>query len=186
MYRRKAPYPLRELSTEEQAELEQVSRSSAAPAAWVERAKAIVWIQKGASYVEAGRRIGRTNGDGVSALVKRFNVEGLGALQPRYGGGNHKYSDADRARIMREAQRQPTVEADGTNQWSLTLLQKALRQADDGLPEVSTETIGRVLHEAGYSWQADRTWCHTGQVERKRKVGVVTVTDPDTEAKKND
>ena len=63
---------------------------------------------------------------------------------------------------------------------------KVLRQADDGLPQVSTETIGRVLHEAGYSWQADRTWCHTGQVERKRNVGVVTVTDPDTEAKKND
>ena len=54
----------------------------------------------------------------------------------------------------------------------------------DGLPEVSTETIGRVLHEAGYSWQSDRSWCQTGQVERQRKSGVVIVTDPDAEAKK--
>lgn len=76
------------------------------------------------------------------------------------------------------------METDGTTQWSLTSLQKALRQAEDGLPEVSTETIGRVLHEAGYSWQADRSWCQTGQVERQRKSGLVIVTDPDVEAKK--
>jgi len=43
-----------------------------------------------------------------------------------------------------------------------------------------------VLNEAGYAWQKDRTWCHTGQVARKRKDGVVTVIDPETEAKKAD
>jgi len=184
MRRRKVPHAVRELSAEEQAELEQLCRSSAAPAAWVERARAIEWVQKGASYAEAGRRIGRTNGDGVSALVKRFNREGLEAIYPRHGGGYHKYSEADYTRILEEAARLPKVETDGTAQWSLSSLQKAVRQAVDGLPEVSTETIGRVLHEAGYSWQSDRSWCQTGQVERQRKSGVVIVTDPDAEAKK--
>ena len=157
-----------------------------APGTWVNRAKAIEWIRKGCSYAEAGRRVGRTNGDGISALVKRFNREGISAIRPRHGGGKRKYSAADYRRILTEAQRTPTAETDGTSQWSLSLLKKALRQASDGLPEVSTETISRVLHEeAGYSWQADRTWCQTGQVERQRKSGVVTVTDPDADAKKN-
>jgi transposase len=185
MQHRQTPHFLRELSDEEQAGLENLSRSNAAAAAWVERAKALLWVQRGASYSEAGRRIGRTNGDGVSALVKRFNQEGLSAVCPRHGGGYHKYTDADRARVLSEARRTPCVEQDGTTQWSLTTLQKALRQAPDGLPEVSTETIGRVLHEAGYSWQADRSWCQTGQVQRQRQAGIVTVTDPDTEAKKS-
>jgi hypothetical protein len=68
--------------------------------------------------------------------------------------------------------------------WSLSLLRQALRQAPDGLPHVSTFTIWCVLRDAGYTWQRDRTWCSTGQAVRVRKSGPVTVTDPDTEAKK--
>jgi hypothetical protein len=41
-----------------------------------------------------------------------------------------------------------------------------------------------VLHEAGISWQKDRSWCPTGRVLRKRKAGVVEVTDPDAAGKK--
>ena len=172
------------LSEVDEAELEQLSRSSSAPAAWVTRAKAIEWVRRGTSYVEAARQIGQKDGRGVQALVKRFNVEGLEALRPRHGGGYHKYTDAEYGRIIAEAARPPRAETDGTNHWSLTSLQQALREAPDGLPEVSTETIGRVLHNAGFSWQADRTWCRTGEVQRVRKAGLVTVMDVDAEAKK--
>jgi hypothetical protein len=79
----------------------------------------------------------------------------------------------------------PDRERDGTATWSLTTLQRALREAPDGLPQVSTYTILVVLHEAGFSWQASRTWCETGQVKRVRKSGVVTVSDPDAEPKKS-
>jgi transposase len=182
--RRVRPHELRELDSEAMAELEGMSRSGAAPVGWVVRAQALLWVKHGMSYAEAGRRVGRKNGDGISALVKRFNAEGVTAVYPRHGGGRRKYSEADRARILAEIVRPPTAEHDGTNQWSLNTLQKALREAPDGLPEVSTETIGRVLHEAGYSWQADRSWCQTGQVQRQRKAGLVTVSDPDMEAKK--
>ena len=78
----------------------------------------------------------------------------------------------------------PDREADGAAIWSLTTLQRALRRAPDGLPKVSTATIGAVLHDAGWSWQQSRTWCDTGTALRKRKSGIVTVTDPDAEAKK--
>jgi hypothetical protein len=63
-------------------------------------------------------------------------------------------------------------------------LQHALRNAPDGLPKVSTFTILAVLHDAGYSWQRDRTWCETGTVARVRKDGPQQVTDPDGHAKK--
>ena len=66
----------------------------------------------------------------------------------------------------------------------LTTLQRALRAAPDGLPQVSTGTILHTLWDAGYSWQESRTWCHTGTVVRKRKAGPVEVTDPDTTPKK--
>jgi hypothetical protein len=59
-----------------------------------------------------------------------------------------------------------------------------LRHAPDGLPKVSSYTIWRVLHDAGWRWQHNRSWCETGKALRKRKSGIVEVTDPDAEPKK--
>jgi len=75
-------------------------------------------------------------------------------------------------------------ERDGTGTWSLATLRRVLRQAPDGLPTVSTATIWTVLHDAGFAWQRDRSWCETGASVRKRKGGTVTVHDPDAVAKK--
>jgi transposase len=86
--------------------------------------------------------------------------------------------------MVAELQRPPDRETDGTATWSVSTLQRALRRATDGLPTVSRETIWTALHEAGWSWQKDRSWCQTGTVLRKRKAGIVEVTDPDTTPKK--
>jgi hypothetical protein len=95
------------------------------------------------------------------------------------------YDVATRERILREFRRPPDREQDGTATWSLTTLQRALRRAPDGLPRVSTWLIFHTLHEAGYTWQESRTWCHTGTAKRKRKDGtVVQVTDPAATQKK--
>jgi hypothetical protein len=90
----------------------------------------------------------------------------------------------ERARILREFRRTPDRAQDGTATWSLTTLQHALRTAPDGLPLISTFTIWWVLRDAGYTWQLARTWCPTGTATRKRKAGLVDVTDPDTTGKK--
>src|SRR3954453_13073357 len=95
------------------------------------------------------------------------------------------YGADGQQRILADWARTPQREQDGTATWSLSLLQKALRQAPDGLPKVSTFTIWRTLHEAGLSWQKSRTWCETGVVMRQRKHGVVRVSDPDALAKKS-
>ena len=178
--------PLRALTEEENSWLERISRSQSEPAGHVARAKQILSVSEGASYTEAALRSGRKSGDAVSHLVSRFNEESLNAIQARHGGGPLvQYGVSERERILQEARRKPEPERDGTFTWSLKTLCAALQKAPDGFPGISEDTIRTVLHEAGFSWQKSRSWCETGQVLRKRKRGVVKVTDPQSTAKKN-
>ena len=178
--------PLRPLTADERQELTRLSRSLSAPAAQVERARALLALAEGASDTAAAHQIGRRHNETISAWVSRFNREGLAAVRPGHGGGPRiRYGADAQQRILAEWARTPQREQDGTATWSLSLLQRALRKAPDGLPRVSTFTIWRTLHEAGLSWQKSRTWCETGVVMRQRKHGVVRVSDPDAAAKKS-
>src|SRR4051794_38915287 len=179
--------PLRPLTADERQELTRLSRSRGAPAAQVERSRALLAIADGASYTAAAHQVGRRHNETISAWVSRFNRDGLAAVRPGHGGGPRiRYGADAQPRILAEWARTPQRDQDGTATWSLSLLQKALRQAPDGLPQVSTFTIWRTLHAAGLSWQKSRTWCETGRVTRRRKHGVVRVSDPDAMAKKAD
>jgi transposase len=178
--------PLRPLTAEERQELTRLSRSLSAPAAHVERARALLAITDGASYTAAAHQVGRRHNETISAWVSRFNRDGLAAVRPGHGGGARvRYGAEAQQRILAEWARTPQREQDGTATWSVSLLRRALRQADDGLPRVSPFTIWRTLHAAGLSWQKSRTWCETGVVMRRRKHGVVRVSDPDALAKKS-
>jgi len=184
MSRRKKD-PLRPLTDEERTVLTQISRAQSEPASHVARAKELLAVAAGQTYVAAARAAGRRSGDAVAKLVARFNREGLAAIEPRHGGGPPViYGPAERERILAEFRRVPDPARDGTATWSLSLLRDTLRRAADGWPQISTYTIWLVLHEAGYTCQKDRTWCQTGTVVRKRKGGAVAVTDPEAEAKK--
>ncbi len=177
--------PLRPLTEEEREVLEQIARAHSEPASHVARARSLLAVADGKTYGEAAQAAGRRSNDAVSQLVSRFNQEGLAVLEPRHGGGpQFIYGVAEQERILAEARRTPDREQDGTATWSLTTLQRALRQAPDGLPQVSTYTIWLTLRQAGWSWQQDRTWCDTGKVKRKRKEGIVEVVDPDATPKK--
>jgi transposase len=177
--------PLRRLTDAERSALEQIARAGSERGDRMARAKALLAVADGQRFTDAARSAGRRSGDAVARLVSRFNAEGLAALASRHAGGPPVVYDATtRERILREFRRPPDREQDGTATWSLATLQRALRRAPDGLPGVSTWTILHTLHDAGYTWQQDRTWCHTGTVVRKRKAGPVAVTDPDATPKK--
>jgi len=178
--------PLRALAPDERSGLEAVARAGSERADRAARAKALLAVADGAPFAVAARAAGRRSGAAVAKLVARFNAHGLAAVAPGHGGGRSvAYAAAERERILREFRRPPDRERDGTATWSLATLQRALRRAPDGLPPVSTWTILQTLWGAGYSWQQNRTWCHTGTVVRKRKSGSVEVTDPDATPKKS-
>ena len=177
--------PLRPLTNFERRALEQLARSHSAPALSVARARALLAVSYGSSYTEAAQLVGRAVGDSIAQWVTLFNQVGLRAVERQLGGRPPtQYGPEERERILAEFRRPPDRERDGTATWSLNTLQRALRRAPDGLPKVSTYTIWAVLHDAGISWQRDRSWCHTGAAMRKRKRGEVEVHDPDASAKK--
>src|SRR5918998_5067790 len=178
--------PLRLLGDAERLSLSRLSRSQSAPAAQVARARALLAVADGQGYTMAADLVGRATGDTVARWVAAFNRDGPIAAKPRHGGGHPvRYGEAERRRILAEVARVPERARDGTATWSLAMLREALRRAEDGLPVISSYTIGRALHAAGYSWQKGRSWCETGVVVRQRKhEGLVTVADPDAAAKR--
>ena len=184
---RRQKNPLRVLTEDERSWLRKIARSKREPASHVARATQVLAVADGHSYTAAAKASGRKSGDAVAQLVERFNREGLQAIEPQRGGGpKPKYGLRERERILSEVRRTPLPEQDGTTTWSLMLLRRALRHAPDGLPAVSTYTIRAVMQEAGFSWPRTRSWCETGTSKRKRSNGeVVTVVDPDAEAKKS-
>lgn len=178
--------PLRPLTPLERTALAKISRALTLGADQVTRAKELLAVADDKSFSAAARGAGRKSGPAVAQLVARFNQSGLQALLTRHGGGPAAlYTEIERERILQEFRRTPDRVQDGTATWSLTTLQRALRNAPDGLPKICTQTIGKVLHQAGYSWQKDRSWCDTGKVLRVRKSGPVQISDPDTVPKKN-
>lgn len=183
---RSAAEPLRPLTNEERKELQRVSHASHESRIHHQRAVAVLAVAQGNSLSEAARQAGWKGHDPVTKVTRRFNRKGLSALDDLPRQGPHRtYGPAAQARILQEARRAPDRKEDATGTWSLTLLQRALRAAPDGLPKVSTFTILHTLHEAGYTWQKHRTWCHTGRTLKKGKDGTVYQSeDPYTQGKK--
>jgi len=178
--------PLRDLTPEEYQYLEKVNRSQSESAGRVVRVKILLAVAEGHNYTDAAHSVGRRSGDAVGKLVARFNEEGLAALNLRHGGGPRiVYGSEQRSKILQVIQQEPDRQKDGTATWSLTTLQRNLREEEAALAKVSTYTLHKVLKESGWSWQQNRSWCETGNVVRKRKAGVVNVVDPDAAAKKH-
>jgi transposase len=175
--------PLRVVTLEERRTLERMAKATSERVDRVRRALALLAVADGKPFAEAARQAGFLSGSAVAALVRRFNHHGFTALTIAPGRGRKPtYDQEARSQIVAVAQRSPDRREDGTATWSLSTLERRLRR--DGLTKVGATTIRRVLHEAGASWQRTRTWCPTGTAQRKRKAGVVTVVDPQTEEKR--
>jgi transposase len=174
---------LRQLTETERGTLQRLLRASSERVDRVRRATALLVVADGQTFVAAARQAGLASGSTVAGLVDRFNRRGLGVLGIAAGRGRKPtYAAAARAQIVATAQRPPDRKQDGTAAWSLSSLQRSIRR--EGLPNVGATTIRRVLQDAGSSYQQSRTWCPTGTAQRRRKAGVVTVTDPQTEQKR--
>jgi transposase len=183
---RSASEPFRPLTAEERNELQRVSRASSESRIRHQRAVAVLAVAQGNSLSEAARLVGWKSHDPVTKVTRRFNRLGMYALNDLPRPGPHRtYGPTAQARMLQEVRRTPDRKEDATGTWSLTLLQRALRAAPDGLPRVSTFTLLHTLHEAGSTWQKHRAWCHTGRTLKKGKDGMVYQSeDPYTQEKK--
>lgn len=175
---------LRTLNDGERASLERLIKRTSERVDRVRRARALVAVAAGTSFAAAARGAGLRSATTVANLVGRFNAAGLSALNIGEGRGRKPaYDSAARAEIVATAQRPPGRRQDGTATWSLSTLQRTLRR--EQYPRIGASTIRRVLEQAGSSYQRTRSWCPTGTAQRKRKSGVVTVVDPQTEEKRD-
>jgi transposase len=175
--------PLRRLSRAERAALQRIVNSTSERIDHVRRAAALLAVARTGVFIQSAREAGLHSGTTVADLVSRFNRHGLAAVGIARGRGRRPtYAAAARAQMVATAQRSPNRRTDGTATWSLSTLQRSLRKED--FPKLGTSTIRRVLQDAGSSYQRTRTWCPTGTAQRKRKAGVVTVVDPQTEVKR--
>ena len=182
------PHPitqsLRPLADTERSELTRISHASSERLSHHQRAVALLAVEAGKNLTDAAKAAGWKAQKTVTRLIRRFNERGLAALDdlPRRGRPR-RYGPSERARIVQELRRSPLRKEDGTATWSLTTLRCALREALDGLPQVSTFTLLSVIHEAGYSWQKSRTWCETGKTLRKKDGRVEESYDEYTQEK---
>jgi transposase len=106
---------LRSLTPEERSNLEAISRSPTQAASRVARAKSLLAVADGETYIRAAQSAGRRDRETVSQLVEQFNRVGMSALDVQHGGGAQVvYGSAQRERILREIRRTPDREQDGT------------------------------------------------------------------------
>src|SRR5689334_24005287 len=138
---RSASEPLRALTDEESQELQRVSRAPSEKRICYQRAVALLAVNEGKSLSEAARLAGWRSHDPVTRLTRRFNTMGLLALDDLPRPGPHRrYGPDAQARILHEARRPPDRKEDATGTWSLSLLQRALRAAPDGLRHPSARS----------------------------------------------
>ena len=93
----------------------------------------------------------------VREVIHAFNEVGFAALDPKWSGGRpRKFTPAARDLICQTARSTPSALGQPFTTWSLTKLVAYLAEHRRLL--ISTETVRRVLREAGISWQATKTW----------------------------
>jgi transposase len=168
-----AKTPLRAITAEEQTILARSTRASSERWDRVRRARALLAVAAGQSFAAAGRQAGFRSGGTMTALVRRFNRQGIAALTIAAGRGRKGTDDTTaRGRIVATAQAQPERRTDGTATWSLGTLPRRVRR--EGMARVGTSTMRRVLQDAGAACGStppdlvsdrDRT---TGRQERGR------------------
>jgi transposase len=93
----------------------------------------------------------------VRKVIHDFNERGMASLDPEYRGGRpRRITAADRRAVVAVAGARPDTQGVALTRWSLPRLADHL--AEKGIVEIGAAHLGRVLAEAGLSFQRTRTW----------------------------
>jgi transposase len=146
---------VRELLPGEGNRLKRLSRKAASEA---KRERAlIVWASATRMPVAQIAALVGTDESHVRKVIHAFNERGFGSLDPEQRGGRPRRITAEqRARIVTVAGARPDTLGVAATRWSLKRLARYLREQQ--IVEVSAAHLGRILAQAGLSFQRTRTW----------------------------
>ena len=147
---------LREMSREEQQELERIRRSRTAAQRQVERARIILGVQSGERAVILAQQVGRSAAT-IYNQVRQFNARGLDFLEdlPR-SGRPETYSEEARGQIIATAKTHPQQLAEAFGYWTL---ERLTEYVNDKLHiPMSRSQIANVLEAEGVRWYQEKTY----------------------------
>lgn len=146
---------VRALEPEQAQRLVKITRSTK-DRVRLRRAGIVLASVQGRSAAEIAVMFAASEGH-VREVIHAFNEVGFAALDPKWSGGRpRKFGPVARELICQAARSTPAALGLPFATWSLTKLAAYL--AEHRRLEASTETVRRVLREAGISWQATKTW----------------------------
>jgi len=163
-------YRLRKLSADELVELQRLLRGQNTAAAEFKRLRLIWLLAGGYSIARASEYVGLhyTN---AHKWVKRFESEGLDGLRTRARSGRPRvYDQVAEDLVVDLATSQPKDLGLDFTTWSLSKLTEHLHEHEQ-LPEISHETIRRILQRRGLHHLTGRTWCESDDPEFEAKKG---------------
>ncbi len=101
-------------------------------------------------------RMWLTDESHVRKVIHEFNQEGFDSLRPEYRGGRpRRITSSDRQRVVAVAGARPDSQGVPLTRWSLDRLSAWLREQE---VEISASHLGRLLADAGLSFQRTRSW----------------------------
>ena len=146
---------VRDLLPEEGNRLKRLSRKATSEA---KRERAlIVWASATKMSPQQIAALVATDESHVRKVIHAFNERGFSSLDPEARGGRpRRITDEQRARIVAVAGARPDSLGVPATRWSLKRLSSYLREQQ--IARVSPAHLGRILAQAGLSFQRTRTW----------------------------
>ena len=146
---------VRELLPEEGNRLKRLSRKASSE---VKRERALIcWASATRMSPQQIAALVGTDESHVRKVIHAFNERGFGSLDPEPRGGRPRRITAEqRARIIAVAGARPDALGVPATRWSLKRLARYLRE--QRIVAVSPAHLGRILAQAGLSFQRTRTW----------------------------
>lgn len=170
---------MRPPTEDEMKEIERLCSARTAPVAQVQRARLLRGMAQGQTAPKAAKMVGVTS-ETARKLLKRFNEEGLKALEDRPRSGRRRVlTEEARGKLLFLVQSRPEEVLEGVEpgcHWTLATLQKAA--APEGIP-ISQMHLGRILHQEGIRWwRRARSWLVSPDPELPEKRGRLWVSTP--------
>jgi transposase len=150
------PVCLRDLTVEERSAVETLARSRTAPAHRVERARIVLRASRGETPPAIAEALG-LDAETVRRRIRRFNAEGLAALEDHHRSGRPAtYSPDEVATVIATALTGPRRLGLPFASWTLDRLAAYLLEQKS--IAMRRSRIDEILLKEGLRWRQQETW----------------------------